>query len=59
MNQTEFGKLLGPHLGGPVPQVTISRWELGQTEMTLEQVRAIETVLGLELGSLAKAASYA
>lgn len=59
MNQTDFGDLLTPYLGERIPQTTLSRWELGEIEMTLEQVRAIELALGLELGTLAKAAAYA
>ena len=58
LNQTEFGDLLKPLLGERVPQTTLSRWELGEIEMTLEQVRAIELALGLELGSLAKRSGY-
>lgn len=56
--QSDLGRLLKPQLGAPVPQTTISRWEKGETELGLEQVRALEIVLGLEHGTLARAAGY-
>lgn len=52
MNQTELGYKLD------APQTTVSRWERGTVDLTLEQALAIETHLGLPLGTLAKAGGY-
>jgi hypothetical protein len=58
LSQTELGARLAPQLGIPIPQGTVSRWELGKTEMTLEQVRALERCLDLDPGHLAAAGGY-
>lgn len=51
--QTEIGNLLGG-----VPQTTISRWEAGAVDLTVEQVNLIEGTLGLEPGHLLRAGGY-
>jgi transcriptional regulator with XRE-family HTH domain len=56
--QTEFGDLVAEALGVPVPQGTISRWELGKAELTVEQVRSIEDAVGLPPGTLLLQAGY-
>jgi hypothetical protein len=56
--QADFGRPPADELGAPVPQTTISRWEKGEVELGLEQVRAVELVLGLLRGTLGRAAGY-
>lgn len=53
LSQAEVGASLGD-----VPQTTVSRWERGLVELTLEQVLALETALGLERGDLERRAGY-
>lgn len=58
LSQGDLGRMLEVELGAPVPQTTISRWEQGETELGLEQVRAVELVLGLDRGHLSREAGY-
>lgn len=48
---------MGEKLGG-VPQTTISRWERGLGDMTLEQLWDIENAFQLPHGTLARQAGY-
>lgn len=50
--QAEFGARFG------VPQATLSRWELGVTDLSVEQVRAVEVAAGLQPGDLLRSAGY-
>src|SRR4051812_38401182 len=43
---------------GDVPQTTISRWERGLVDLTVEQVRTIEEALDLPSGALLVASGY-
>lgn len=52
MSQTELGHKLD------MPQTTVSRWERGTVDLTLEQALEIEVILGLPHGTLAKAGGY-
>ena len=54
MTQAELGLLLGA-----IPQTTISRWESGSVDLTMEQVFDLEVALDLPHGALATAAGYA
>lgn len=54
MSQTDFGLEIDTGL----PQTTVSRWERGAIELTLEQVLDIESAFGLTPGTLARAAGY-
>ena len=60
LNQSELGVRLAPLTpdGRPVPQTTISRWEKGMVELTLEQVHDLEEALGRRHGSLSAAGGY-
>lgn len=53
MTQSELGVKLGD-----VPQTTISRWEKGIVDLTLEQTRDLERALGLQHGTIFIAAGY-
>src|SRR4051794_31003921 len=53
MSQGELGAAIGD-----VPQTTISRWERGVVDLTVEQVLAIEIALDLAPGLLASEAGY-
>lgn len=50
--QTEIGHLLD------APQTTVSRWESGSVDLTVEKVHEIEGKLGLETGHLLRAGGY-
>lgn len=52
LSQEELGRRLG------VPQTTVSRWERGTIDFGVEQLRMIETALGLEQGHLVLAGGY-
>jgi transcriptional regulator with XRE-family HTH domain len=54
------GDMTQAELGAKVdlPQTTVSRWEGARVDLSLEQVRLLERALGLELGTLAKAAGF-
>jgi transcriptional regulator with XRE-family HTH domain len=52
LTQTRLGDALGPHVGAPVPQTTVSRWESGEVSLDLDTLRAIELALELPPGSL-------
>lgn len=54
MPQADLGMLLGD-----IPQTTISRWERGLVDLTLEQLHDLETVLKLTPGTLLVASGYA
>jgi transcriptional regulator with XRE-family HTH domain len=41
-----------------VSQMRVSRWERGEADLTLEEVRTIEAVLGREPGSIFTASGY-
>lgn len=58
--QTELGEMLAEFQpdGLPIPQTTISRWERGTVDLTLEQALQIEQALGVPLGTLARAGGY-
>lgn len=58
LSQAEVGRRLDQFLPAGVRQATLSRWEAGEVEVSLEQVRALELVLGLRLGTLAAEAGY-
>lgn len=60
LNQTELGIKLGDYspTGQPVPQTTISRWERGTVDLTLEDAYEIEVALRLAHGTLARAGGY-
>lgn len=58
MSQAELGYQLGAYLDREIPQTTISRWEKGQVDLGVEQIRALEIVLGLSPGALLAAAGY-
>ena len=53
LTQSEFGERVAG-----VPQTTVSRWEGGRVELTVEQVLDIETALQLRPGTLALLAGY-
>ncbi len=58
-SQAALGRRIGEvSPDGPMPQTTVSRWELGDVEHSLETIRAIEMALDLRLGSLLEAAGY-
>lgn len=52
MSQNELGNQMG------VPQTTISRWEMGQVDLTMEQVRSLEVALRIRPGTLAISSGY-
>jgi excisionase family DNA binding protein len=52
MSQTQLGDRVG------VPQTTISRWEQGRVDLSVERVRAVEEALGLQIGTLLVLAGY-
>src|SRR4051812_17079522 len=54
MSQTRLGELCGH-----VPQTTISRWERGLVDLTVEQIWDLETALDLKRGMLVIAGGYA
>lgn len=58
LSQADLGRRLGAFLEAPVPQTTISRWEQGQVDLGIEQIRALEVVLGVEKGMLLAASGY-
>lgn len=58
MNQEELGIRLGDYLDREIPQTTISRWEKGLVDLGVEQLRALEIVLGKRPGSLLAGAGY-
>lgn len=49
---------LGEEIGEGVPQTTISRWEAGLVDLTVEQVLQVEAALGLQPGALLAEAGY-
>lgn len=53
MSQAELGAEMN------VPQTTISRWEMGQVDLSMEQVRALEIALRVRPGTLAVSSGYA
>jgi transcriptional regulator with XRE-family HTH domain len=58
MSQTDLGTRLSKYLGDDVAQASISRWEKGQVDLGVEQVRALELVLNYKPGDLLVAANY-
>jgi len=58
LSQGDLGLRLGPILNREIPQTTISRWEKGDVDLGVEQVRALEIVLGKPRGALLAAAGY-
>jgi transcriptional regulator with XRE-family HTH domain len=60
MTQTDLGNALAVWQPDrlPIPQSTISRWESGATELTLEQVFAIEESIRVKHGTLSIAGGY-
>lgn len=60
LSQAELGDLMAPFSldGRSLPQTTISRWEAGSVELTLEQVYDLEEALSLRHGSLAASTGY-
>lgn len=48
---------LGKKLGG-LPQTTLSRWEQGKVELTVEQIRDIERACNARPGTLLMGAGY-
>jgi transcriptional regulator with XRE-family HTH domain len=52
MSQCELGAAVGR------PQSSISQWENGLVDLSMEQVAEIEKVLGVPAGSLGRAAGY-
>lgn len=50
--QADLGNALG------IPQTTISRWERGLVDLTVEQVLSLEVVMDLKFGALLMNAGY-
>jgi transcriptional regulator with XRE-family HTH domain len=59
LTQAQLGERLGRYRHQPVPQTTISRWELGEVDLTLEDIFDIEEALALPHGILKEQAGYA
>lgn len=59
ISQADLGERLGEFLDRDIPQTTISRWEKGQVDLGVEQIRALEIVLEMDpRGSLLAASGY-
>lgn len=58
MDQAEMAALLTDEHGCPTSQTTISRYESGEIEITLEKVRKIEKILNVLPGTLLLQSGY-
>jgi transcriptional regulator with XRE-family HTH domain len=52
LSQDELAKRLG------MTQAGLSRWEIGDRDLSYEQVRAVEDALGLSLGTIGRDAGF-
>lgn len=59
MTQEQVAELLSRIRGERVIQTSVSRWEKGMVDMSVEMIRDIEQALGLEKGSILLSAGYA
>lgn len=58
LTQGDLASQFEDDYGKPLMQTTVSRWELGQVSLTVEQVRKLEEALKLPAGHLLAAAGY-